>query len=298
MIPLISSICHGPLEICHLPRFWWKTLTRKAGILDEEYPDLGHGLDARVLDILKLDHERTLSYLRTTMPTYLDFETWVLEQVTLDRAVTDKWNESVCTRMHTNPEKLAETTGDIGIPNDGEITSAVLLNSLQDWSLFFKRDLSTNFSGLGGSVVPLIATIDYGPLEVCQLPRTWLKVLLKARNLLHPDYPDCGGGLDARVLNVLKLDRDKTVAFLRNTTPQYLEFEAWVLQENGGQLDRAAIHEWNTFLRNREHTAEKRADIHKTLGSTDNGSLTSAVVLNQIEDWHLAHTDLIRTLHG
>ena len=24
MIPLISSICNGPLDVCHLPRFWWK----------------------------------------------------------------------------------------------------------------------------------------------------------------------------------------------------------------------------------------------------------------------------------
>ena len=295
MIPLISSICYGPQEIYQLPRFWWKVLLREAGLLDEEYPDCSGGLDQSVLMVLDLDKETTLSYLRGAMPTYLDFEAWVLEQKggALDRAPVEKWNEAVRIRTHTRPEKIKETYTDIGFGSDVAISSAVILNSLQDWQLFHRRDLSDDFTGLGGRVIPLISSLDYGPLEVCQLPRTWLKVVLKARGLLHPDYPDCGGGLDAKVLAVLGLDQDATLAYLRDGAPTYLDFEGWVLEQCGGALDRAAVEEWNTSIRARVHPQEAVARIHATVGLENDGSLTSAVVLNHIEDWHLAHADLM-----
>ena len=64
MVPLISNIGYGPLGACQLPRFWWKVTLRKAGRLDAEYPDYSGGLDTSVLDVLDLDKETTLSYLR------------------------------------------------------------------------------------------------------------------------------------------------------------------------------------------------------------------------------------------
>ena len=36
MIPMISSICYGPLKVCQLPRTWWKVSLRKAGLLDDD----------------------------------------------------------------------------------------------------------------------------------------------------------------------------------------------------------------------------------------------------------------------
>ena len=64
MIPLLSSLCYGTLEVCQLPRTWWKVLLRNAGILDVEYPDVSEGLDKSVLEVLNLDRETTLAYLR------------------------------------------------------------------------------------------------------------------------------------------------------------------------------------------------------------------------------------------
>jgi hypothetical protein len=283
------------LEVYQLPRFWWKVLLREAGLLDEEYPDCSGGLDQSVLTVLGLDKETTLSYLREAMPAYLEFEAWVLEQKggALDREPVERWNEAVRIRTHTRPEKIKETYTDIGFGDDVEISSAVILNSLQDWQLFHKRDLDADYSSLGGRVIPLISSLDYGPLEVCQLPRTWLKVVLKARDLLHPDYPDCGGGLDAKVLATLGLDQEATLAHLRDGTPSYLDFEGWVLDQCGGSLDRAAVGEWNLYIRARVHQPEIVGRIHATIGLENDGSLTSAVVLNHIEDWHLAHADLM-----
>ncbi len=295
MIPLISSICYGPIGVCQLPRFWWKVTLRKAGLLDAEYPDCSGGLDTSVLEVLDLDRETTLAYLRENMPTYLEFEDWVLQQKggTIDHEAVAGWNEKVRTRVH-RPEKIAETYHDIGLSDDAGITSAVILNSLQDWQLFYKHDLNGDFAGLGGQVVPLIANIDHGPLEACQLPRTWLKILLKAKDLLHPDYPDMTeSGLDPRVLQALQIEPADAVAYIRENLPTYLQFEAWVLEQNGGEIDRRRVDEWNVFVRTRIHRDEKRVEIHATVGREDDGTLTSAVLLNHIEDWRLAYAGLV-----
>ncbi len=293
MIPLISSLAYGPLGACQLPRTWWKVLTRNAGILDGEYPDVSDGLDRRVLEVLGLDRETTLAYLRENMPSYLEFEAWVLEQKGDDfwgfeqQDAIVRWNASVRARRHRSPEKIEETYTDTGLPRDAGIDSATVLNSLQDWQLFYKRDLSE----LSGNIVPLVATIDYGPLGVRQLPRTWHKILLRAKGLLHPDYPDMTeSGLDPRVLRALNLDIDATLNHIRENLPSYLEFEGWVLEQCGGQIPAQAVDEWNDYLCNRIHNDAKRAEIRATVGC---GDISSAVVLNHIEDWHFAHQWLL-----
>ena len=293
MVPLISSLAYGPLGACQLPRTWWKALTRNAGILDSEYPDVSDGLDRRVLEVLGLDREATLAYLRANMPSYLEFEAWVLEQKGDDfwgfeqQDAIVRWNASVRARRHRSPEKIEETYTDTGLPRDAGIDSATVLNSLQDWQLFYKRDLSE----LSGNIVPLVATIDYGPLGVRQLPRTWYKILLRAKGLLHPDYPDMTeSGLDPRVLRALNLDIDATLNHIRENLPSYLEFEGWVLEQCGGQIPAQAVDEWNDYLCNRIHNDAKRAEIRATVGC---GDISSAVVLNHIEDWHLAYQWLL-----
>ncbi len=293
MVPLISSLAYGPLGACQLPRTWWKVLTRNAGILDGEYPDVSDGLDRRVLEVLGLDRETTLAYLRENMPSYLEFEAWILEQRGDDfwgfeqQDAIVRWNASVRARRHRSPEKIEETYTDTGLPRDAGIDSATVLNSLQDWQLFYKRDLSE----LSGNIVPLVATIDYGPLGVRQLPRTWYKILLRAKGLLHPDYPDMTeSGLDPRVLRALNLDIDATLNHIRENLPSYLEFEGWVLEQCGGQIPAQAVDEWNDYLCNRIHNDAKRAEIRATVGC---GDISSAVVLNHIEDWHFAHQWLL-----
>ena len=50
MIPLISSLCYGPLGACQLPRLWWKVTLNEAGALAEDYPECTGGLDSQVMD--------------------------------------------------------------------------------------------------------------------------------------------------------------------------------------------------------------------------------------------------------
>ena len=292
MVPLISSVCQGTLGVCQLPRFWWKTITRSVGSLDREYPDCSGGLDTRCMEVLGLRRDETLSYLRKELPTYLEFEAWVLQRTgeTPNTTAIDRWNDAVNHRVHTNPAKIAETYGDIGWPLDQRHTDAVLLNSLQDWQLFHKRDLVAKTSDLRAPVVPLISSIDRGTLGICQLPRTWLKITLHGKGLLHPDYPACEPGLDQRVLDLLHLDRSEVVSTISENRPTYLEFEDWVTTR--GSIDDEAVAAWNVFIRDRVHRDEKRSDIHATLGRKDDGTLQSAVLLNHLEDWHLARRSL------
>jgi len=295
MIPLISSMCRGPLGVCQLPRTWWKVTLRANGLLDSAYPDCSRELDDWCLNALELDKEKTLDYVRNVRPTYLEFENWVLDQKggKLDQARIDRWNDGVEKRVHVNPRKIEETYPDIGFDmSEVRVTSAVILNCMQDWGLFHKNDLMSGTFDLKAPVVPLISSIDFGQLRVMQLPRTWLKVLLNARNLLLPDYPDCGGGLDQNVLDALGLDRDRTLGYLRTELPSYTQFESYILGQTNGQIDHDKVQEFHTFMLNRVHPDKKRADIHNTIGKEEDGTLTNGVLLNHLEDWALAHKAL------
>lgn len=295
MIPLISTLCYGPLEVCQLPRFWWKALLRAKGLLDEEY-NCGGGLDSNVLNALGLDKEETLDYLGLETPHYLTFEQWVLDKKggQIDRGAADVWNASVQTRVHTRPEKIEETYNDIGWSKDKiSVDSAIVLNAVQDWQLFYGRDV--DYESFGGQAVPLIATIDYGALEVCQMPRTWYKILMRAKGLLNEEYPDMlpNGGLDKGVMDALGVNPNDAVAHVRAHQPDYVEFERWVLDQCGGEIDRAAADAWNQLVRTRTHNEAKQTDIKSTLKDFDVAHVTSAVVLNHIEDWHFAYQGLM-----
>lgn len=299
MIPLISSLSYGPLEVLQLPRTWWKVILRKAGLLDEEYPDYSGGLDTKVVDALGLEEETVLAYLRNNMPDYLTFESWVIGQCggAINRAAIDTWNKSVRDREHAE-NKLEETYGDIGWDrNEINVKSAAVLNSVQDWQLFYQRDLNADHSCFGNQVVPLISNLDYGRLGVSQLPRTWYKILMRSKNLLHQDYPDMTkGGLDPQVLDVVKLKPDAVVAHIRREQPDFVQFEDWVLEQNNGDVDQDAINKWNTHLQNRIHNSEKQTEIRATLGRESEPTMTSAAILNMTEDFHYAYRQLMNNI--
>jgi len=287
----------GPIGVRQLPRTWWKTTLRKAGLLDVSYSDCSRELDSWVLQVLELDKEKTLAYIRDEVPTYLQFEVWVVGQKggTLDQARVDRWNEGVENRVHVNPGKIDETYPDIGLDfSKARITSAVVLNAMQDWGLFHKNDLMSESSDLNFPIAPLISSLDVGPLGVFQLARTWLKVLMRAKGVLRADYPDFGGGLDLDVLTVLGLDKEEALDYLRGEMPTYLQFETWISDKVKNQFDRDKINTWHNFLLNRIHPGPKRADIHQTIGREDDGNITRGVMLNHLEDWAWAHQAVTR----
>ena len=289
MIPLVSTLCQGPLGVAQLPRLWWKNLLHQAGQLDEDYPFCSGGLDKYVLEVLCIDQDSALRFLWNQRPNYLQFEEWVTAEGTHEDARISRWNESLVPRTHYRPAKIDETYGDIGwsLEETTEV-SAVLLNCLQDWQLFHRRVFAPDAPGLSGPVAPTLSSTDRGSLGICQLPRTWLKTCLRARGWLHPDYPDCSG-LDKLCLQTLQVDQDVALIFLRQTLPTYLDFEAWVRRQ--GTIEEEAVAAFNQRLLEREHNAAKQAEIHATLQRPP--TWTSGVLLNHLEDWHYAHQGLV-----
>ena len=293
MIPLIGSLCYGPLGYCQMPRTWWKSLLKAQNLLDTEYPPCTQGLDHWWLEGFGIKDEEMLEYVIAEKPNYLAFEKWVKETARRkpNPVGLDSWNTFIETRIH-RPSKFYSITEELNLEPAIDLKSAVVLNHLEDWHYFHKRD----FPGVqtqSGRVIPLISTLDYGRLGVCQLPRTWLKVSLEAIGKLHPDYPGCGDGLDAKVLKLLNLDREQTVNYLKSNHPSYSEFETWVQAQAGVSLNQKEIQDWNHYLNNRVHLDEKRKSILDYLGLPDDGTMTSAVVLNHVEDWEYGYRELM-----
>ena len=134
MIPTISSGVAGPLGVLHLPRFWSKVLMDAKGVLHEDYPACGAGFDQMVLDGLGLDKDATLAYINDSLPTYPQFEAWVLEQSggSLDQAAVDELNAAITGYNHDDDTR-GSILGASGIEDEGSILDAVNLNNLDDW---------------------------------------------------------------------------------------------------------------------------------------------------------------------
>ncbi len=134
MIPTISSGVAGPLGVLHLPRFWSKVLMDAKSVLHEDYPACGAGFDQMVLDGLGLDKDATLAYINDNLPTYPQFEAWVLEQSggSLDPAAVDELNAAITGYNHDDDTR-GSILGASGIEDDGSILDAVNLNNLDDW---------------------------------------------------------------------------------------------------------------------------------------------------------------------
>lgn len=140
--------------------------------------------------------------------------------------------------------------------------------------------------------IPTISSGVAGPLGVLHLPRFWSKVLMDAKGVLHADYPACGAGYDQMVLDGLGLDKDATLAYIRDNSPTYPQFEAWVLEQKGGSLDADAVAELNASIEGYHHDDDTRKGILGASGIEDDGSILDAVNLNNLDDWYEFHASL------
>jgi|TARA_B110000116_G_C16519000_1_gene439140 hypothetical protein len=139
------------------------------------------------------------------------------------------------------------------------------------------------------SIIPLISSDLAGPLGAIHLPRLWCKLLLSAKGQLPEDYAQCGGGFDQMTLDGLKVDRDAAIAFVEGNTPTYAQFEAWVLEQRGGNILAAEIEASNAAIRGYNHDDGTRGEILGAAGIADDGSLLDAVNLNNQDDWTALH---------
>jgi hypothetical protein len=136
-------------------------------------------------------------------------------------------------------------------------------------------------TGTETKIVPAISSGTAGPLGAIHLPRLWLKLTLAAAGELPDGYDECGAGFDAMTLNALGLDRDKTIAFVRQSKPTYMEFEEYVVKN--GKTDKATIEAHNAAIRGYNHSDELGRGMREASG-IKNEAVKDAVMLNTVED--------------
>ncbi len=136
-IPLISSDLSGPLGAIHLPRLWSKVLLSAKGQLESSYDECGQGFDQMALDGLKVDRDSAISYIKDNLPTYAQFEKWVLDQRggSIPSSEIEASNSAIRGYNHDDGTRGGILSA-AGISDDGSILDAVNLNNLEDWTEF------------------------------------------------------------------------------------------------------------------------------------------------------------------
>jgi hypothetical protein len=143
------------------------------------------------------------------------------------------------------------------------------------------------------NVVPIISSDTAGPLGAIHLPRLWTKLTLSAAGLLPAGYDECGAGFDQMTLTALGLDRQKTIDFVKNNKPKYIEFEEWVIAQNGGSISHDRIKAHNDAVRGYHHSDELAAKMRGSSG-IKNTAIKDAVTLNTIEDLDDVHAQVTK----
>jgi len=142
IVPLISSGVAGPLGVLHLPRLWLKASLEAVGKLAAGYPGAGKGYDQMVIDGLGLQRDAVLGFIKSSKPTYPQFEAWVKKNGTkLDKGSIEKLNAAIRGYNHDDATRKA-ILGANALPDDASAPKdAVNLNNLDDWKEFHEAVL-------------------------------------------------------------------------------------------------------------------------------------------------------------
>jgi len=138
--PLVSSGATGPLGVAHLPRLWLKLSLAAAGMLPEGYDECGPGYDGMTLDALGLDRDKTIAFVRSHKPTYVQFEEWCAANGTIDKAAVALHNAAVL-GYHHGDDRAAEIRRATKI-QDESVKDAVTLNLVEDLDEFHRTVLA------------------------------------------------------------------------------------------------------------------------------------------------------------
>ncbi len=139
-------------------------------------------------------------------------------------------------------------------------------------------------------IVPLVSSSVAGPLGAIHLPRLWAKLSLGNAGLLADGYDQCGQGFDQMTLDALGLDKTKTLAFVKDTKPTYMQFEKYVLEQNGGSIPKEKIDAHNAAVRGYNHADDLASKMQSASGAA--GHTKDAVTLNSLEDLDELHAQL------
>jgi hypothetical protein len=137
-------------------------------------------------------------------------------------------------------------------------------------------------------VIPLISSDTAGPLGAIHLPRLWAKLTLDNAGMLADGYDFCGAGFDQMTLDGLGLDKQRVLDHVRDKRPTYMEFEEFVIAENGGSIPKDKIEKHNAAIRGYNHADDLASNMRNASG-VKNERIKDAVTLNSIEDLDELH---------
>lgn len=143
IVPLISSGVAGPLGVLHLPRLWQKVSLEAREKLAPGYPGAGKGYDQMVIDALGLNRDAVINYIKSSRPTYPQFETWIKGQpgVKLDKGTIDQLNGAIRGYNHDDATRKSILSAS-NIPDDSTAPKdAINLNNLDDWKELWEAEL-------------------------------------------------------------------------------------------------------------------------------------------------------------
>jgi hypothetical protein len=146
----------------------------------------------------------------------------------------------------------------------------------------------------GTKTIPLVSSGTAGPLGALHLPRLWAKLSLQAHGALADGYDFCGSGFDQMTITALGLDREKTIAFVNQKHPTYLQFEKYVAEQNGGTVPKEKIDAHNAAIRGYNHSDELAGTMRAASGN-HHAHIKDAVTLNTLEDLDELHKQLEAT---
>ena len=88
-----------------------------------------------VLDGLSVDRDAAVGYIKANLPTYAQFEAWVVQQRggSIPQDEIDASNAAIRGYNHDDDTRGAILSA-AGVADDGSILDAVNLNNLDDWT--------------------------------------------------------------------------------------------------------------------------------------------------------------------
>jgi hypothetical protein len=143
-------------------------------------------------------------------------------------------------------------------------------------------------SATGSTVVPLVSSSTAGPLGAIHLPRLWAKLTLYNSGKLAEGYDSCGQGFDQMTISALGLDRQRVIDYIAKEKPTYMQFEQWVVAQNGGSIPKEKIDAHNAAIRGYNH-ADELAKSMRTASGVPHDHISDAVTLNTLEDLDELH---------
>lgn len=136
--PIAPVSAMGTLGVVHMPRMWSKALLHAKGQLAEGYKP-GCYFDRTLMSGLGIDPQTAIDYLVAQLPSFQEFEEWVLTEVgrPIDPDVASKINETILMHELEEPD-LRQFQEELGLSEGSPVRSTARLDELDDLVQFHR----------------------------------------------------------------------------------------------------------------------------------------------------------------